>query len=104
MFGPVSIADLFLKLHGDDQDIKINNPYIWIQSNDELRENVKNIIFHFKIYNYLITSIKLHLNRLVQTQFINNIVEELKTKYRNDSIKFNYQTNIIACKNGKVNL
>ena len=66
VFGPVSIADLFLKLNGDDQDKTINNPDtydpnyiyynnklycykngIWIQSNDELRENVKNIFFSF---------------------------------------------------------
>ena len=90
---------------GDDQEKKINNPDtydpndiynnkklycykngIWIQSHDELRENVKNIIIYFKIYNYLIAPIKTHLNRLVETHFINNIVEKLKTKYRNDSI------------------
>ena len=68
-----------------------------------MRENVRNIIVHFKIYNYLIAPIK-KLNRLVETQFINNIVEEIKTKYRIDSIKFNHQTDILVFKNGKKNM
>ena len=77
VFGPVSIADLFLKLNGEDQEKRINNPDtfdpnyiynnnklycykngIWMQSNDELRENVKNIIVHFNIYNYPVAPIK----------------------------------------------
>ena len=93
----MSIADLFLKLNGDDQENRINNPDtydpnyiynknklycytngIWIQSNNKLSENVKHIIVHFKIYNFLVTPIKKYLNRLVETQYINNIVEELK--------------------------
>ena len=76
VFGPVIIADFFVKLNCNnkaepnyiynDNKLYCYKNCIWIQSNNELRDNVKNIISNFKIYNYLVKPIKKQLNSLVE--------------------------------------
>ena len=75
---------------------------IWIQLTDKLRQKVEDIIITLNLYDYLIQPIK-KFYWTAESQFIYNVVKELKTKYRNDSIKFNHQQDILVFKIGKLN-